>query len=413
MRYQKLATFAALLLALATAGCVQTLNSGGGGAMGKNTIVLPERQIFNRQDLPADAEAVMAAMINAIRGGKKLANIGFSPEGEHGFLKEGFTYDTFDVKNIEVINYTTTEAEDGVRYSILEGGIYFADAIDRAAYVRFLAEYVVMKGEILITSSEYELLPDSYPRIVAFIVPAAAVDTLSAKDKEDFTRLYLFAYKNAVNLQPTPEERARYDEFKKLSFLSRMQYTSDRLPESYRVMIFCLERLRPESRFVVSVSGSEGVPSKSLAKPYYLNDNGWMVGIVGGKFALDAFEKPTYFHVQYCPGITKETGLAHVARFSSLKNYETPARQVNPYLKVSQGQGANEGITSGAVFLNPAVASDAKRIQQRLADLGFYSQSVDGSFGAGSKQSLQAFKTAKGLPADTAWDLATQKMLFQ
>ena len=355
-------------------------------------------------------------MINAIRGGKGFSNVSFEKSGSHGFMAESLNYENFNVQFVDIIDYKPEKPENGVRLATLECGLYFGDALGRAAYVRVLAEYVVMPKHITIINSEYELLPDPNPRLAAFILPHSAVDKMPSGVKKDFTKLYKYAFTNAVNMTPTQEEQAIYDEYKQLSSISRLGYKSAQLPESYRVMVFCMDRLRPDSRFVLSVANSEKVTGKSLATPYYLNDHGWMVGIVGGKFALDAFNKSVFFHVQYDSGIKTNGGnMKQVARFSSIKNYDKTINfhQKNPYVVAWQKGGTDDQLAAGELLLNPGVTADARVIQQRLAVLGFYSMTVDGAFGSGSKKSLKAFKTAQGLGADSNWNLTTQKALFQ
>jgi hypothetical protein len=189
-----------------------------------------------------------------------------------------------------------------------------------------------------------------------------------------------------------------------------------------------MERLRPESQFVMTVSKDENASGPSLSKPYYLKDNGWTVGIVGGKFELDAYDKNIFFHVQFNPGINPaDTALKHISRFSSIKNYDIPDKKpLNPYLEAWKKRGMDKApaapiastppdgaISSGSIFLDPAVAKDAAIIQERLLDLGFYKMKVDGNFGDGSRRSLGAFKKANELANNSVWDLKTQKALFK
>jgi peptidoglycan hydrolase-like protein with peptidoglycan-binding domain len=70
-------------------------------------------------------------------------------------------------------------------------------------------------------------------------------------------------------------------------------------------------------------------------------------------------------------------------------------------------------VASGTVFLNPSLKSDAKIIQKRLADLGYYNMEVDGLFGKGSQRAVQSFKKDNGLGDNATWDIRTQKTLFK
>jgi hypothetical protein len=55
---------------------------------------------------------------------------------------------------------------------------------------------------------------------------------------------------------------------------------------------------------------------------------------------------------------------------------------------------------------------DATRVQQRLADLGFFLGVPNGIFGPRSRQALREFKSANGLVPDDRWDANIQARLF-
>jgi peptidoglycan hydrolase-like protein with peptidoglycan-binding domain len=54
----------------------------------------------------------------------------------------------------------------------------------------------------------------------------------------------------------------------------------------------------------------------------------------------------------------------------------------------------------------------AKRVQERLIELGFLVGAADGIWGARSRRALQEFKIAHGLGEDDAWDEATQEQVL-
>jgi peptidoglycan hydrolase-like protein with peptidoglycan-binding domain len=55
---------------------------------------------------------------------------------------------------------------------------------------------------------------------------------------------------------------------------------------------------------------------------------------------------------------------------------------------------------------------DATKVQQRLAELRFFSGKPDGIWSRRARQALREFKFANGLPQDDAWDEPTQTGLF-
>src|SRR5262245_55781117 len=56
---------------------------------------------------------------------------------------------------------------------------------------------------------------------------------------------------------------------------------------------------------------------------------------------------------------------------------------------------------------------NAKRVQQRLIDLGFLFGAADGIWGQRSRRALQEFRAANGIGGDDAWDEATQERLLR
>ena len=55
---------------------------------------------------------------------------------------------------------------------------------------------------------------------------------------------------------------------------------------------------------------------------------------------------------------------------------------------------------------------DAKRVQQRLIDLGFLFGAADGVWGPRSRKALQDFRVANGIGDSDTWDEATQERLL-
>ena len=68
-------------------------------------------------------------------------------------------------------------------------------------------------------------------------------------------------------------------------------------------------------------------------------------------------------------------------------------------------------VPTDAPTATPDIMS-ASRMQQRLADLGFYQGAVDGISGAGTKKALTLFQQQHGLTADGIYGPATAKVLF-
>ena len=56
---------------------------------------------------------------------------------------------------------------------------------------------------------------------------------------------------------------------------------------------------------------------------------------------------------------------------------------------------------------------NARRVQQRLIDLGFLSGAADGIWGQGSRRALREFRAANGIGEGDTWDEATEERLLR
>ena len=177
-------------------------------------------------------------------------------------------------------------------------------------------------------------------------------------------------------------------------------------------MVFCLERLAPEAEFAVKSTSEETVHGAPLGQTLYLDDAGWRIAAMGGTAKLNSKSDKFFVYATYNPDRKALKKPILVGKFSSLRDYSS-----RPGLQHRTVQHAPAGSTGpigrGDVFLNPASHPDAVKIQQRLADQGYYRSKVDGAFGKGSRASLKAFRQKAGLGYDSRWDMATQKALFK
>lgn len=66
------------------------------------------------------------------------------------------------------------------------------------------------------------------------------------------------------------------------------------------------------------------------------------------------------------------------------------------------GSSGNQSSSSNApsVYKNGSSGAEVKKIQQRLADLGYYNGAIDGNFGDATEEAYKAFQKAAGLTVD-------------
>lgn len=67
---------------------------------------------------------------------------------------------------------------------------------------------------------------------------------------------------------------------------------------------------------------------------------------------------------------------------------------------------------TSSTLQNGSKGADVKKLQQRLKDLGYYTGSVDGSFGSGTAAAVQAFQKNNGLTADGKAGTRTLTVLY-
>ncbi|MBR2719007.1 MAG: peptidoglycan-binding protein [Clostridia bacterium] len=159
--------------------------------------------------------------------------------------------------------------------------------------------------------------------------------------------------------------------------------------------------------------GSRGDRVKLLQKA--LNDLGFSAGSADGKFGTGTQRAVVAF--QQANGLTAD-GLA--GKKTLLK--------IESQLKGDTGDDGNSG---GSTVTPPSTdagnngytiptrtlrkgsqGDDVKSVQKRLKELGYYTGSIDGSYGTGSMNAVKAFQSKHGLTADGLAGTKTYKILF-
>ena len=73
---------------------------------------------------------------------------------------------------------------------------------------------------------------------------------------------------------------------------------------------------------------------------------------------------------------------------------------------------ASDMITPEPALHNGSQGEKVWKLQERLRDLGYYADAVDGQFGPGTREAVIAFQTKNGLEADGYAGEDTQKVLY-
>ena len=155
--------------------------------------------------------------------------------------------------------------------------------------------------------------------------------------------------------------------------------------------------------------GSRGDRVKLLQKA--LNDLGFSAGSADGKFGTGTQRAVVAF--QQANGLTAD-GLAGKKTLQKVETQlkgDTGGSIVTP--PSNNDQEDNDGYTiPGRTLRKGSQGDDVKSVQKRLKELGYYTGSVDGSYGTGSVNAVKAFQSKHGLTADGLAGTKTYKILF-
>jgi peptidoglycan hydrolase-like protein with peptidoglycan-binding domain len=371
---------------------------------------------IEKMHIPDDIKAVTAAIVQQLRKDSTgIPRVDFNPSGVHLLAEDNFNYQGFAVTDniIQDLWFMDTERNSSLRR--LEGSLIFRDILGRRAFTHYFIDYELFDDNIVILNSVARPVDPIFPNTQAFIVEAADLQAI-ANLNPDFNRFYAEVLSRAVSMTPTSEERMIRQELEEMSFFERIRKTPSTERDYYYMIIFVMDRIMPDAGIEVVVTSSLQDKS-SQAESMYRDFDGWRVAIFGGNFAIDhdVFYAKTYYRPG--PGVLPDNkDQVLVGLFATEKNYETQQRQTQvaarPVTQQASYTPAEEHMALGRSSLNTSNRNDARVIQTRLAELGFYNMAIDGLWGQGSRTALQNFQRTKGLTASGEWNTQTQMILF-
>ncbi len=160
--------------------------------------------------------------------------------------------------------------------------------------------------------------------------------------------------------------------------------------------------------------GSEGAEVRKLQQK--LKDLGYLSGSVDGKFgaateaAVIAFQKNNNLTADGKAGTATQSKLYSG---SAKKSTGTSAKIDDGSSNSSSGRDTSDISSTGYITLERNSKGDQVRtLQKRLKDLGFYSGSVDGSYGESTEVAVMAFQLMNNLTVDGKAGPATQRALY-
>ena len=158
--------------------------------------------------------------------------------------------------------------------------------------------------------------------------------------------------------------------------------------------------------------GSEGAEVRKLQQK--LKDLGYLSGSVDGSFgvatqaAVIAFQRNNNLTADGKAGTATQSKL-----YSGTALKSSSAAKIDAGSKQSSGRDTKDIASTGYTTLENGVKGEAvRRLQQRLKNLGYYTGSVDGSFGDGTEAAVMAFQLQNNLTVDGKAGPATQRVLY-
>ena len=397
--------------------------AGCGGAMrGKGQAAAPApppftiqplpRVALQEKDLPDDAKLVIGAIVSRMALQTSLPSaVVFDPAGSHQIFDANFDYAGFGMKGFDLIKYDAIPNKKKSALVEMTGVVHLKDPLDRLTSVTIITSYEVTKGKVRILESSTQPIQPAFPRILCFFVPETAIKSAPKGSLTSFLDWYAFAAAKSVNMTPSQADRDERAKWESKSFFEKASGSGAK-KQRYVILAFAMNRVLEPGSLTMGFCDSPDGALKNQDKATFLNYGGWRIGTMGAEFAIDDFGKEYFVQVRYTPDTQGSAGPPYpvlVGLFSTSKNFNASNRVASQF---STQTGQPGMIESGTRFLNPKNKQDARIIQSRLAELGFYTSTVDGAFGKGSRAALGQFKATNGLAEDSNWDMPTQQALF-
>ena len=262
-----------VLLVLALAGCVSN------GPVDR-TVVVPPMLDLNMDDLLPDQQLVLASLIERLHGNGPVGSVIFEPAGVQATVEEEFKYEGFGLAGMVISGYDVKPFGEDAAAAYLDGGLLFKDELGRRVGVRFAVNYVVYEDRIVIRDSAVTPRNPEFPNVQAFYLPGSFTE-IPVGEVETMADLYVWTVNHAVPMG---------------SAVSGASFPE----EEYTILVFCMDRLRPEASFEVAVTQSKGGGMK-LGDMEYIVDRGWRTGLIVAEFTPNSGRSRFYIRAKYNP----------------------------------------------------------------------------------------------------------------
>ena len=191
-----------------------------------------------------------------------------------------FRYEDFALAQVKLlVNRPIEQIEGG---HALTGYLHFEEATGRRAAAVFEVDYAVRRGLVTLVRGHWAPLFAAFPETEMYIVPTQALTRASDEAMMEFIPFYTHVIEHAVPLR-APERVGR----------KRDHYT---------IVVILKDRIAPDAKFQVRLSSRRHTPVGDAQGVTYVGyDTGWLVGAVGGTFAVDT-RRPFWVKAVLEPG---------------------------------------------------------------------------------------------------------------
>lgn len=263
-----------------------TLVFGGCAGFGEGGYGLPAPIAQSASSMPPDARAAAAAVEQAVRGAPidRVPGVRLAPGARVGGVETNFVYEGFTVTQSSLLRYTDSKSVADGRFAA--GTLVFEDSIGRLSEVIYATDYRLKDGGIEIGAQQAAPLFSTSPQALMFVVPMEAVARVPGGLSRVHSEFFRFVVANAIDW-----------------------VRADQIPRGqreYMIFVMLLDRVSPSATFEVKLSETASDPFGYKDSSKYLDFNGWRVGFVPGRFALDRAR--FYVKAVFTPG--EEIGFA-------------------------------------------------------------------------------------------------------
>jgi hypothetical protein len=395
--------FVCVIIIMAVIGCsgsTQFLKTQLGGE--EPALVVPQR---TPMPLPDHAKLALAGLVQKMRHHKPRGVI-FDSRGSHEVV-EDFAYAGFAVRNVDIAKYSILKDNGQEAVVDLGGFLHFADKNARATTVGFELYYRISKKPaqppVILKSAASNTMP-AYPVVASFMIPAEAFSKSKDRQPRSFGEFLSFAQRHGIDPRATAKDIALKKQQQELSVVEKAKqsvHAEEEEEQDLVILTFCFDRLNPESALKMDINGS-------TVDPVVLDFDGWRVLAAAGRGKMFSPSAAFTVDLYYQKDAQAFFGKRHIGRFSSLKYFPQDHRPRNQTVAKQPGP-----LEKGDYRLDVSKHADAAEVQSRLKELGYYTMTVDGAFGRGSKAALKAWSKEQLGKEQEYLTLSMQQALFK